>query len=242
MGNRMWWFFVGMVIAVLGFSPVMSVAYGGADGIVQTAGDRFLSNNDIVGGLKEALRVGTDNAVRLVSKPNGYWSNPRIRIPLPDAIEQFEPPLRMVGFGPKIDEFERSMNRAAEKAAPKAKKLFIDALSRITFTDARRILEGRDNEATVYFRGKTERSLARVFKPIIHQTMSRVGVTKSYQDLERKVKAIPFAQFRRFNLDEFVTGKALDGLFYMLSEEERKIRKNPAFQINNLLRKIFGRS
>jgi hypothetical protein len=198
------------------------------------------SEGRIVEGLKEALQVGAKNAVESVSRVDGYYKNPRIRIPLPGAVQKAEQVLRGVGYGAQVDAFLLSMNRAAEKAAPQAKALFWDAVKQMSFEDARKILQGRENEATLYFKDRTWQKLDQAFKPIVHGTMSDVGVTRSYQELETKVKTIPFADRLNVDLDEYVTGKALEGLFIMLGEEERKIRQEPAARATSLLKEVFG--
>jgi hypothetical protein len=199
-----------------------------------------LSESKIIRGLKEALRIGTANAVGIVSQIDGYYKNPKVRIPLPESVQKVERLLRAVGFGPKVDAFEMSMNRAAERAAPEAKALFLKAIRQMSFSDAREILQGRDNEATLYFEDKTRGRLHELFKPIVHTAMSEVGVTRSYQELDAKVRSIPFAERVSFDLDEYVTGKGLDGLFLMVAEEERKIRENPAARVTDLLKEVFG--
>ena len=199
-----------------------------------------LSESKIIDGLKEALEIGTGNAVSLVSSTDGYYKNPKIKIPLPGAVEKVEKILRGVGYGSKVDAFELSMNRAAEQAAPEAKVLFVDTIKQMSFADARKILNGKDNEATLYFKEKTWGRLADKFKPIVHTAMSQVGVTRYYQDLDEKVSKIPFAGKMSFDLDEYVTDGSLGGLFYMLEQEERKIRKDPAARVTDLLKEVFG--
>jgi len=199
-----------------------------------------LSEEDIIKGLKEALRVGTQNTVDVVSVVDGYFKNPNIHIPLPDNVKQLENLLRTMGMGGQVDAFLLSMNRAAERAAPQARDIFWDAITKMTFSDAKRILEGRDNEATLYFREKTGDRLTAAFTPIVHNAMADVGVTRIYQYLDAKMKTIPFADQFRFDLDQYVTAKALDGLFFMLAVEERKIRKDPQARVTEILRKVFG--
>ena len=199
-----------------------------------------LTEEDIVKGLKEALEIGTNNAVQLVSRFDGYYKNPKIKIPLPDNVEKAEKFIRGIGFSRQVDEFELSMNRAAERAAPKAKTIFWDAIKNMTFSDARSILSGQDDAATSYFRQKTTSQLHSAFKPIVNQAMSEVGVTRTYQRVEQEMDSLPFIGSKRFDLDEYVTGKALDGLFFMLAEEERKIRQDPAARVTDLLKKVFG--
>jgi hypothetical protein len=139
-----------------------------------------------------------------------------------------------------VDAFELSMNRAAEKAVPGAKTIFWDAIKEMNFTDARNILEGRENEATLYFKEKTYEPLYKMFKPTVNETMGQVGVTRQYQVLEKKVKTIPFTEGLTVDLDDYVTKGALDGLFLMLAEEEKKIRKDPMARVTPLLKEVFG--
>lgn len=198
------------------------------------------SESKIIEGLKEALEIGTNNAVKAVSRLDGYYKNPKIKIPLPDPVTKVEKVLRTVGYGAKIDAFELSMNRAAEKAAPEARSLFWDAIKQMSFKEARKILNGRENEATLYFADKTRGKLTTLFKPIISTSMSQVGVTRYYQELDARVRNIPFAESFRFDLDQYVTDRALDGLFIMVAEEERRIRKDPAARVTDLLKEVFG--
>ncbi len=202
--------------------------------------DEGLSESEITEGLKEALEIGTAEAVQVVSKVNGYYKNPDIRIPLPDDVQKAEKYMRMAGFGDKVDEFERSMNRAAEQAAPQAKSIFWDAITQMTFDDARDILNGPDNSATLYFENKTSAQLGEVFKPIVGQSMEQVGVTNTYKDLNKKARTIPFVDSFSFDLDQYVTDKALNGLFVMLAAEEKKIREDPAARVTDLLKKVFA--
>ncbi|MFC1820359.1 DUF4197 domain-containing protein [Thermodesulfobacteriota bacterium] len=202
--------------------------------------DGGLSTDKIISGLKEALEIGTENAVGIVSQLDGYYKNPKIRIPLPGAVQKVEKVLRIVGYGAQVDAFMLSMNRAAEQAAPKAKALFWDSIKQMSFADARKILDGGDNEATLYFKEKTSDRLHEIFSPVIHKTMSQVGVTSRYQELEKKVSNIPFTESLSFDLDDYVTNKSLDGLFLMLAEEEKKIRQNPAARVTSLLKEVFG--
>ena len=201
---------------------------------------KAVSNGDIIGGLKQALEIGTGNAVTEVSQQDGYFGNPAIRIPLPGTIKKAESLLRLAGYDSQVDAFLMSMNRAAETAAPQAKAVFWDAIKQITFDDARKILQGRDNEATLYFQDKTGATLHQKFKPIIQSTMSEVGVTRYYQDITANVTNIPLIGSSAFDLDSYVTDKALEGLFHMVGEEERKIRRNPTARVTDLLKKVFG--
>jgi hypothetical protein len=210
-------------------------------GIKKSLGfDQELSTSKIVAGLKEALRIGTGNAVSTLSQPGGYLDNPKTRIPLPESVQKVDGLLRAAGFGTQLDEFGLSMNRAAEAAAPEAKSIFWDAITGMGFEDARKILQGRENEATLYFKDKTSDRLKGVFKPIVHDNMDRVGATRSYQALEDKVSRIPFAGDMNLSLDDYVTDQALDGLFHMLGQEEMKIRQNPSARVTDLLKEVFA--
>lgn len=209
-------------------------------GILDVFKGEKLSENKIVRGLKEALEIGTSNAVKEVSKLDGYYKNPKIKVPLPKAVQNTESVMRALGYGPELDEFSLSMNRAAEQAAPKAKALFWDAVKAMTFEDARKILKGSDNAATLYFEDKTRGGLHQLFMPIVHTAMETVGVTRTYQNVHAKISTIPFADRLKLDLDDYVTAKALDGLFYMVAEEERKIRKDPIARVTKLLKDVFG--
>jgi len=200
-----------------------------------------LSDVKIGSGLKEALQVGTGNAVNLTGKTDGYFLNQAIKILMPEKLKTFEKGLRAVGYGPQVDEFVLSMNRAAEKASPFAKQIFWDAIGEMTFDDARNILSGNETAATDYFKGKTTNKLTDVFKPIVSDAMNEVGVTRQYKDLVGRYESIPFVKKESFDLDHYVVTKALDGLFHMVGEEEKKIRKNPAARTTELLKEVFGK-
>jgi len=198
-----------------------------------------LSDDTIVRGLKEALGKGMENVVSMVSRQDGYYKNPEIKIPLPESIQKVEKLLRSVGFGSKVDQFELSMNRAAEKAAPQALSLFVGTIKGMSFESARKILNGRENEATLYFKEKTKDELTRLFGPIIHDSMAQVGVTKTFQELSAKTASIPFAGSLNMDPDTYVTARALDGLFLMLEHQEQKIRQDPGARVTDLLKKVF---
>jgi len=232
---------MGMLLALAGHAAyaqqIGDVLKGLQKGV---GGGSAASETEIVNGLKEALQIGTGNAVQTVSKVDGYYKNPKIRIPLPDTVQKTEKILRAAGYGSKLDEFELSMNRAAERAAPEAKGLLVDAIKPMKFTDAKKILNGRENEATLYFKDKTSPRLREIGKPIVHKAMGEVGVTKSYQDLEQSARSVPFAGTFTFDLDQYVTDKSLDGLFLMVAEEEKRIRQDPVARTTDLLKKVFG--
>ena len=200
-----------------------------------------LTTDKIAAGLKEALKVSTSNAVAKTGKPDGFLKNPSIKIPLPDKLRSAGTGLRFVGMGPQLDELEVGMNRAAEQATPKAKQIFLNALMRMTISDARNILKGSDTAATEYFRTSSSEELTTAFAPIVHTAMQNVGVVRQYNQVMQNSLAASLLQNRNFDLDRYVVGKTLDGLFFMLGEEEKKIRKDPAAQTTTLLREVFGK-
>jgi Protein of unknown function (DUF4197) len=200
-----------------------------------------LSDSKIAAGLKEALKVGTSNAVKLTGRTDGYFRNEAIKILMPSSVQPLEKGLRAVGYGPKVDDFILSMNRSAENAAPAAKKIFVDAILAMTFEDARKILSGGDTAATEYFKGKTSDQLAAAFRPIVEKTMNENGVAQQYNALIGQAQSIPFLKRPNLDISQYVVSKALDGLFYTLGQEERKIRKDPVARTTNLLKVVFAK-
>ena len=214
----------------------VQISVGQVDEIARRLGlGAGLSDSKINAGLKQALQIGAENSVKLVGRPNGYFGNAAIKILMPSNLRPLEKGLRLVGYGPKVDDFVLSMNRAAEAAAPAARKIFVEAITSMSFDDARRILSGGDTAATDYFKGKTTPQLTAAFRP------AKNGVTRQYNALVEQYKAIPFANNQDLDITSYVVTKALGGLFYELGEEERKIRKDPAAQTTRLLREVFGR-
>jgi len=198
-----------------------------------------LSDAKIGSGLKEALKIGTENAVNLTGKTDGYFLNQAIKILMPEKLRMLEKGLKAVGYGPQIDEFVLSMNRSAEQAAPAAKQIFWDALEQMTFEDARKILSGNETAATEYFKGKTTDKLTAAFRPVVDKSMNEVGVTRQYKELVGKYESIPFVKKETFDVDSYVVTKALDGLFHVLGDEEKKIRTNPQARVTDLLKEVF---
>jgi hypothetical protein len=200
-----------------------------------------LSDEKVASGLKEALKIGAGNAVGLTGKTDGYFKNEAIKILMPEKLSAVEKGLRAVGYGPQADELVLSMNRAAEKAAPAAKDIIWGAVKEMSFEDARKILGGGDTAATDYFKGKTTGKLTESFRPVVEKSMDEVGVTRQYNALVGRAQSLPFVEVPSFDLNQYVVGKALDGLFSMVAEEERKIRKNPAARVTGLLKEVFGK-
>lgn len=200
-----------------------------------------LDEGTMASGLKEALTVGTAAAVKKTARENGYYGNHAIQIPLPENIQLFATVLKKAGLGSEVDSFKLSMNRAAEKAAPKAKDIFVAAIKQMTIQDAAQILNGGDTAATEFFKTKTSAELAQAFKPEIAASMNSVGVTQHYKTLTNQYfSLVPFANRESLDLDQYVTGKALEGLFFMVGQEEKKIRQDPAARTTEILKQVFG--
>ena len=200
------------------------------------------SDTKTAAGLKEALQIGTDHAVDLTGTTDGFFKNQAIKILLPDKLRAVGQGLRMAGMGSQVDDFELSMNRAAEKAAPAARGIFQDALSQMTFDDARKIFLGGNTAATDYFKAKTSDKLTARFRPIVESAMADTGVVKQFKQLTASAPSLPFlGTGQGFDITSYVVGKTLDGLFYMLGQEEKKIRTDPAAQLTPLLKQVFGK-
>ncbi|MGH7313102.1 MAG: DUF4197 domain-containing protein [Candidatus Rokuibacteriota bacterium] len=233
-----------VLAGVVGLLLVTAPAWAQLDQILKGLGlgqPGTLSDAKIGMGLKEALQVATDTSVTLTGKVDGYFGNHAIKILMPEKLKGLETGLRAVGYGPQVDEFVLSMNRAAERAAPAARQIFLDAIGEMTFDDARKILNGGDTAATDFFKTRTTDRLMAAFKPVIDRSMNEVGVTRHYKELVGRFEAIPFVKTQAFDLDGYVTGKGLDGLFHVLGEHERQIRVNPAARTTDLLKDVFGK-
>jgi hypothetical protein len=217
------------------------------DEILKKAGDALahsnnadLSNDKIIAGLRQALQISTGKAVALTGRPDGFLKNQAIKILLPPKLETIGRGMRMLGMGARVDELEVGMNRAAEQATPQAKQIFLSALRKMTFDDARQVLTGGDTAATEYFKHTSTADLTTAFSPIVHRSMERVGVVQLYNQVLASAPG-GNALAGQFDIDKYVVGKTLDGLFLMLGEEEKKIRKDPAAQTTALLKEVFGR-
>ena len=236
----------GLLILFAGWAIVLALgpAYGQLDSVLSKlsgANKAGLGEEKIASGLKEALQVGTANAVQSTGRPNGYFNNPAIKILLPPKLQLMEKGLRVMGKGPQVDEFILSMNRAAEQAAPLAKPIFLDALKQMTFQDARKILTGGDTAATDYFKQRTSSQLAVAFRPAVDKAMANTGVERKFKSLTGVASALPFGKPEALDINHYVVSKSLDGLFFVLAQEEKKIRKDPAAQVTPLLKQVFGR-
>ena len=236
---KKWW--LAVVFLLLAVNP----AAAQFDKLLKDFGGKLpsvggLNDAKIGSGLQEALKVGTENAVQQTSAVDGFLMNKAIKILMPRPLLAMEQPLRLVGYGPQIDEFVVGMNRAAEKAVPFAKDIFWDAIGEMTFDDARKILNGSDTAATDYFKAKTSKKLHAAFKPSVTEVMDQVGVNQQYNTLVGKYKDVPFSKNIAFDVNQYVTEKATDGIFFVVGQEEKKIRTNPAARVTDLLKEVFG--
>lgn len=192
-------------------------------------------------GIREALAIGTENAVRSLSRVDGYLGNQAVRIALPPNIRKLADVARKAGLQQPVDDFVLRMNRAAEAAAPLAARHFGDAIRTMSLEDARGILLGGDTAATDFFRRKTRERLYAEFKPIVSQKVGEAGATRAYKDLIARFESMPMIGLQPLDLDDYVSNKALDGLYHMVAQEEKKIRSNPLARTTDLLRAVFGR-
>lgn len=201
-----------------------------------------LDDSQIASGLKDALSVGTKKAVTLVDHPGGYLENQAIKILLPKNLQPVEKMARGAGQGPKIDEFVASMNHAAESAAPEAEGIFASAVREMSIDDARKLLNGGDTSITEYFKSKTSAQLKEAFRPHVEAAMKANGVTEKYDALQAQMPKMSFlgSSGSGFDINKYVVEKALDGLFYMLAQQEKDIRSNPAARTTGLLKSVFG--
>ncbi len=230
------------LLAIIGFQGADAQILKNAKKMLNTAtAAGGFTEKDAADAIKEALVNGTGESVKFVSALNGYLGNPEIRIPFPREAKDVETKLRAIGMGKKVDEFNESMNRAAEQAANEAKSIFISAIKGLTVKDAINIVKGENNAATLYLQRTTSPDLEVAFQPKIKASLDNVNATKYWGDLITAYNKIPLVKKQNPNLTEYVTGKAIDGLFVMIAKEELKIRQNPAARTSELLKKVFGK-
>ena len=232
---------LGLIFFLLIASPSSAQFDKVLKGLGSISGGSGLSDAKIGSGLQEALKVGTENAVTQTGTVDGFLKNKAIKILMPKSLQTIEQPLRLVGYGPQIDEFVVGMNRAAEKAVPFAKDIFWEAIGAMTFDDAQRILNGNDTAATDYFKGKTSKKLQAAFLPNVKDVMGQVGVNRQYNELIGKYKDVPLSKNIAFDANQYVTEKTTDGLFFVVGQEEKKIRTNPSARVTDLLKEVFSK-
>jgi hypothetical protein len=199
-----------------------------------------LSQADAASGVRTALERGAVSAVGLLGKPGGYLDNPKVRIPLPGYLEDGAKLLKMMGQQQKVEELETAMNRAAEAAAPQAKTLLIDAAKKMSVDDALRIVRGGDTSVTDFFANKTRTPLGKTFLPIVTQATEKVSLAQKYNGVAGKASGLGLVKKEDATIEQYVTRKSLDGLYFMIGEEEKKIRKDPVGTGSDILRRVFG--
>jgi len=247
--NRVLWMTIpmGLCAALLFISKEGSCGYleQGVQllgSIPKTTGEgKDLSVGDMSGAFKEALQIGSERVVGQLGKPDGFNGDPAIHIPLPDSLNTVKSVLGKAGMSGALDDLELKMNRAAEAATPKAKKLFLDAIAQMTFTDIKAIYNGPQDAATRYFQEKLTPSLSKEMSPIVDSSLGQVGAVQAYDGVMSKYKTMPFVPDVKANLTQHVTDKGIAGIFHYLGQEEEAIRQNPARQSTDLLKRVFGK-
>lgn len=199
-----------------------------------------LSNAEASSGLKTALERGALAAVALLGKTDGFLGNPKVRIPLPGYLEDASKLLRNFGQGKRIDELMVSINRAAEAAVPMGKDLLVGAVKTMSVTDAKNILQGGETSVTNFFAEKTRAPLGVKFLPVVSKATEKVGLANKYNEVAGKAAGFGLVKKEDANIQQYVTGKALDGLYLIIGEEEKKIRQDPLGTGSDILKKVFG--
>jgi len=220
------------------FCSLLTLALAGA--AARAGSLDALSDKDAASAQRSALNQGIDTAVAQLGVPNGFLNDPKVAIPLPHPLDKAESTLRMLGMGHEADELKAAMNHAAEQSVAQAKPVFQHALQKMTLTDAKSILTGGDGAATAYFRRTTSAELTAKFRPIVAAQTGKIGLAQRYDEYAGKAAQLGLVPAQDASLNDYVTAKALDGLFGRIAEEEHAIRKDPAGQASALLRKVFG--
>jgi len=202
--------------------------------------DTPLTTAEVTEGLKEALIKGITSGSDQASQLDGYFRNPSIKIPFPPEVKKVEDKLRQIGLGNEVDKFVMTLNRGAEDAAKEAKPIFISAIRSMTIQDAWAILNGADNAATEYLKRTTSVQLREKFSPVIDNSLNKVNATKYYGDIVNTYNRIPLVEKVNPDLTDYATTKAMDGLFLLIADEEKKIREDPVARTTDLLKKVFG--
>jgi len=199
-----------------------------------------LTNIEVIKGLKEALNVGSNNATALTSKLDGFYKNPEIFIPFPPEAIKVKEKIEALGMSSQVNKFVMTMNRSAETASKKAAPIFLNAIMNMSITDGFAILKGGDNAATNYLKQKTAVQLSKAFNPVVKNAIEEVEVTKYWNPVINTYNKIPFIEKQNPNLEDYITTKAMDGLFIMLAKEEKSIRKDPLARVSAILKRVFG--
>ncbi len=203
-------------------------------------GGEALTTEEIGAGLKEALRVGTETVVGQLGRLDGFNADPAIHIPLPDNLQTVKTALSRVGMSGMLDELELRLNRAAEVATPKAKEIFWQAITNMSWSDVQNIYDGPDDAATQYFKRTTSQPIADAMRPVVDQSLAEVGAIQAYDGVMGQYRAIPFVPDVKADLTEWALTKALDGMFHYVAKEESAIRHEPVKRTTDLLKRVFG--
>jgi hypothetical protein len=199
-----------------------------------------ISNADAANGLRQALSDGSLAAVAKLGVENGFFGDPRVKIPLPPNLKRVEGAMRALGMRRQADELVLSMNRAAEAAVPEAKQLLLDAVRKMTVQDAKQILTGGDTAGTEYFKRTTSKQLAERFLPIVKKATDRVGLAQQYNAIAAQGASLGLVKEEQATIERYVTQKALDGLYFMIGEQEKAFRKNPLGASSDIVKRVFG--
>ena len=208
--------------------------------LAQAQGLASLSNVDATKGLKTALETGALTAVKLLGVQDGFLANPRVHIPLPSGLQQASNFLKAIGQGKQLEDLEVAVNRAAENAVPMARTLLVNAARAMTVSDAKTILAGGETSVTDYFAGKTRAPLFTQFLPSVKQAVSKLGLAVKYDRIAGKAAGMGLLKQEDASIDQYVTRKALDGLYLVIGDEEKKIRQDPTGTGSAILQKVFG--
>ncbi len=199
-----------------------------------------ISDTDAVSGLKQALSDGSIAAVRKLGIQNGFLANPKVKIPLPPSIQRVETAMRAFGMGKQADDLVVSMNRAAEAAVVEARPLLLDAVKRMSVQDAKRILTGGDTAATEYFKRNTQTPLSQRFLPIVKRSTDKVGLAQQYNAIAGQGAALGLVKEDQATIERYVTQKTLDGLYFMIGEQEKNFRRDPIGASSDIVKRVFG--
>ncbi len=232
--------FISITINAQVWKTIKKAAEETVEEIIDDNVTNELTEEEVAKALKEALTIGIEKGVTRVSKPDGYFLDPEIKIPLPKEAKQVEDKLRMLGQDKTVDDAIESLNRAAEDAASGAKDLFVNAIKEMTLSDVMNILNGNEDAATRFLETHTRTQLVEKFKPIIKVSLDKVNATKYWNTVFGNYNKLPFVSKVNPDLDDYVTNKAIDGLFVQIAKEEKEIRENPVARVTDLLKKVFG--
>ncbi|MFB0926232.1 MAG: DUF4197 domain-containing protein [Vicingaceae bacterium] len=230
----------GVTILLFGCAEMTTVLNDVNNSVNTASGPTPLTNLDVIKGLKEALSIGTNNSSALTSKMDGFYKNPEIFIPFPAEAIKVKEKIEALGMKSQVDKFVMTLNRSAETATKEAAPIFINAITSMSISDGFTILRGGENAATTYLKEKTTGQLRIKFKPVVKNAISKVEVTKYWNPVINTYNKIPFIDKQNPDLEDYVTIKAIDGLFLMIAKEEKKIRKDPLARVTDILKRVFS--